>query len=1604
MRAPHAILTATLLGICSGLVSMPGQALNLATSPMFTGTSVPPLVMLDISKDQQLFKKAYNDYSDLDGDGTPETTYKHAIDYYGYFDPYKCYTYSTTNNRFEPSSVSNTKKCSSKWSGNFLNWASMTRMDTVRKLLYGGTRSTDSSTDTVLERAYLPTDAHAFAKFYDGSGGAAISEVTPFTTTVTTPPNANSTSSVSVGTGDKTFSVTLSGVSIGDQIRVTKTTDSGVWMIGGVTSTGSGSITINVPDNSYAGSGSHNSWKVENISATGISVCNLTEGSTSGANRYSQTNTNPPMMRVAKGNFMLWSANERWQCYWSGEKSNLQSGFTGGFRSNGNRAGLSGLAASAENPSQSGHGLGSGSDTGEYYVRAQVCKSTLLGTEKCKAYPGGNYKPIGLLQYYGDSDLLKFGLMTGSYAKNISGGVLRKNVSSFSNEVNAGSSGTFVSGANGIVQNMDKLRIYGYDYDDGYYGSSSGDSCTYQQTGFVLSGGSEAQGQPANQGNCTSWGNPMSEVYYESLRYLAGQSATSAYTYTSSGSKDAALGLTLASWTDPISSANYCAPLNVVLFNASVSTDDNDLASTSLSSINSASTAAALTDTVGGGESVNGNSWFVGRNGSDNNEFCTAKTVSGLGSAAGLCPEGPTGLGSYLMAGLAHHARVNKIRTDLSVPADDEESLKVSTYGVQVATNVPKIEVTVNGNKVTILPAYRLSYGLGGGGALVDFKIVSQTATSGRFYLNWEDSEMGGDYDQDMWGILSYTVSGNTITVTTDAISRSTAHGQGFGYIISGTTKDGPHFHSGIYDFDFTDPTNVTVSPSGYTNASGGCDDCTFDDPATSVTYTVNANSGNSLKDPLWYAAKWGGFSESTGGNNLPDQTSEWDAKLTDGTPGSDGQPDNYFFASNPLGLEQALDRTFTSILQKAAASAVATSSVSLKTDSRVYQATFNANDWSGQIFSYTINSAGVIAGSPEWNSALKLATQVGSSTDTRAIITYGLQHNRGMPFTWTAINGQTDTTQRDLLNLNIGGTYDGRGADRVGYLRGQSQHEGQAASTFRRRAISKLGDIVNSNPIYVGPPSAGFSDVDYPGYASFATAHATRTPVVYVGANDGMLHAINVKVGAANVGKEMLAYVPSPVYANLSALTAQNYSHRYYVDGSPMVADAKVGNDWQTVLVSGLASGGKGYFALDVTDPDNDFSEANAEDLVMWEFTSNHDADLGYTYNVPARGAGTGQSRQIARMNNDKWAVIVGNGYNSTAGKAALFILFLDGGNNGSWTSGTDYIKRVAESSLGDNGLSTPTPVDTNGDGKADIIYAGDLKGNLWKFDVSSSDPGDWSVALSGNPLFVAKDGSNVRQPIVSPPEVTRHKEGGMLVLFGTGKYMENDDNNSAEPEFTQDQTYYGVWDRNGVSFNGTAVSGESIAGRSWLLAQSIANEYTAGTTVNGKVLEVGARVPSTNSMAWCASAATAACESGGTPTAYLGWRMDLPTQGERVMGTGYLINGLIFFNTYIPSNTPCAHGGDGWLMALDYNSGGLPSIQTFDTNNNGAIDVNQDMPVAGIKAGAAIGGATFVKLDRTSNKGVAILNKMGGEAVAPLVNFGPGSAGRITWHELVD
>jgi len=1546
-------------------LSQPVQALNLPDVPLFTASGAPPIVMLNVSRDHQLFYKAYNDFSDLDSDGTWETTYKHSINYYGYFDYTKCYTYDNSNGRFSPASVTSTKKCSGQWSGNFLNWISMSRADIMRKVLYGGLRSTDVNGTTVLERAHLPTDAHSWAKYYKSDGSAdmpAISELTPFSEV--TASTASLVLSSNDTTTSKEYTLSTGFAKVGDQVSLVgggRTYYAVVSTCNSVDAAGTCNTSKFTLDFGVSTTLVAATYTVTNLTRTGITFCNTTFDT---ANQ-SQTTTQPPLIRAARGNYALWAANEKSQCSWYSEYNNSQSSF-GGVRSNGNRYGtgagvLSGIPASAENPSTT-VGLTDNGAGPNFTARVQVCVSSLLGTESCKLYPNGNYKPVGLLQKYGEASTnggkpsIYFGLVTGSYAKNISGGVLRKNAEvALSNgtdatqdEVNP-STGVF-TGANGILKTLNALKIYGWSYSDRSYVNS--DSCNYQQIGIVSSGGSNAQGYPATEGNCSSWGNPMSEMYVESLRYLAGLSEVSAFAYTHSGSKDSAVGLsapvTGSARHDPVTSQNYCSPLNILAINASVSSYDTD----QIDAAFTFDTLSTYTNAVGTGEGIT--TAYVGRSGATYDGLCTLKSVGALASVNGICPEAPSLEGGYGIAGAAYYAHTHRIRSTPAIGDQDQTSYKVTTYGVALATNVPRIEVTVGNNPVVIQPAYRLdrsdvATGRFGTGTIVDFKQVDKTATSGKYYINWEDSNQGGDYDQDVIGLLSYTISGNQITVTTQVIAASTGSPQGFGFVISGTSKDGPHFYSGIYNFTYTDSQNITVTGSDVAtkiNTSGGCNSCADQSARTarSSVFQATGATGTSLKDPLYYAAKWGGFKDSDG-NALPNMQSEWDSKRVDGSAGSDGQPDNFFYVTNPGALEQSLSAAFEAIVNASAASAVATNSSSLQSGSKIYQAVFNPKSWEGDLRAFPIGTDGSI-GTMTWSAAAQLP-----AADSRRIITVNGDTRTGVPFRWASLS----TTQQSAIQ---GSDTASVGQNRLNYLRGDAGNEGTGSAQFRQRLTSKLGDIVDSNPLYVGVPSGQYSSQYLylpaylnPSYYGWRGARTTRTPMVYVGGNDGMLHAFN-----ANTGVEQLAFVPSEVYTNLGGLSSQAYktSHKFFVDGSPQAADVQYGTGWKSVLVGGMRQGGKGLYGLDITDP-SAFSESNASSLVLWEFkgTDDTDGDMGYVFAQPL----------ITKLANNKWAAIVGNGYNSTNQKAALFILFIERSGS-TWTGN---FKKIVVDSTGSNGLAGVTGFDANADGVPETLYAGDLKGNMWRFDVSSSNPNLWSASLLGAACTTtaATCPAAGKQPITTPPEVTRHplNVDTPLVYFGTGKYLEIADISS-----TQVQSMYGIWDR-----------GAQVP-RSDLLVQTISN-VSAGRTVTDLTIDWGAKK---------------------------GWVEDLPTTGERVTGAPFIISGVLFYNTLIPSSSPCEFGGSGYLMAVDYANGGLLSWAVFDTNGDNQF-TTADTPLAGVSTGLAPGGTRVILPGGESTRGAAVSNPTDlthstdqKPQSTPLDLRGAGGS-RISWRELI-
>jgi type IV pilus assembly protein PilY1 len=593
--------------------------------------------------------------------------------------------------------------------------------------------------------------------------------------------------------------------------------------------------------------------------------------------------------------------------------------------------------------------------------------------------------------------------------------------------------------------------------------------------------------------------------------------------------------------------------------------------------------------------------------------------------------------------------------------------------------------------------------------------------------------------------------------------------------------------------------------------------------------------------------------------------------------------------ARTPKEIATKLKEVLLDVSTKpSSASAAAVSGASIRPGSQAFQAQFVPKGWTGDVLAYKVSyekdSLGSLSEKPEWQ-----ASKTTFDPTTREIFTQ--LAGRGVPFQYSPMFAL------DPTRLNVLGANQTAQESMINFIRGDRSNEGTAVGQFRVRE-SVLGDIVNSAPLFVGRPGFPY-DNSFPdkNYATFSKAKSTRTPAVYVGANDGMLHAFN-----ANDGKELFAFVPNGVLGNLPVLASQSYeqNHRFFVDGSPNMGDVYINGAWRTVVVGGLNKGGQSIYALDVTNP----SGFSASD-VLWEFTDN---DLGYTYGQPS----------IVKLHNGSWGAVFSNGYNSSendgtrgSGKAMLFIVDLSDGT---------IIRKIDTASgtqATPNGLATPTVIDFDRDYVADYVYAGDLNGNMWKFDLRDPNEDNWNVAyLSGStprPLYVARDSASALQPITTAAAVARGPNGaGMLVLFGTGKFLEFSDRTS-----TTTQSFYGIYDPN-------AGPSDPLTGRASLGKQENLEEIDVDVDGGGTAQ---VRVTTAN--------------NAGTR----GWYMDLLDEdgqrmGERVNSDVVYRDDRIIFTTVIPSSDLCTAGGDSWIMELNPLTGGRLKISPIDVNRDGKID----------------------------------------------------------------
>lgn len=667
-----------------------------------------------------------------------------------------------------------------------------------------------------------------------------------------------------------------------------------------------------------------------------------------------------------------------------------------------------------------------------------------------------------------------------------------------------------------------------------------------------------------------------------------------------------------------------------------------------------------------------------------------------------------------------------------------------------------------------------------------------------------------------------------------------------------------------------------------------------------------------------------------------------------------------YFTANDTAQLLQAL-QSITADIQAISTSntSVAIDASSLGVNTGYFQTTYTPGKWIGNLTKRSIDRNGN-PGNLLWDAATTISTM---TPQQRFIMTYNPDTKQPVQFN---LISNLSTQQQNDLNTAPDGSNDGLGQQRINYLLGDRSLEG---TQFRKRE-SFLGDIVDSNPVYVGSPGSGWPDIaPFPtgtaAYSSYVKNFTNRREMVYVSNNNpGSLQAYDTNTGAL-LGE----YIPNALFSTtaqygLHYLTDPAYIHRFYADGSIAVQDAYTAvtsggsQSWNTILVSGLNAGGKGYYALNINSPQN-FIDKNLQNLFMWEFSDNDNANMGYSFGKPV----------IGMMNNGRFAVIVPNGFNNSGSQTAVaYILFMDGGLKKTWSLGTDYLAfdtKVGTASL-NNGASSITAIDLDGNGTIDRIYMGDILGNVWVIDVSSTSSTNWKFAYGNatTPLALFSAGKPItgNMQIVKNPKVSDSTSNypNVLVMFGTGQLLTLNDKTD-----TSLQNFFTVWD-----------SGKPSLTSSNLLKQN----YILSNTQD-RILDSQA-VPYT------------------TTTPKYGCYIDLLQSGERVITEPLVFGKTVLFTSIIPT-TPqlCISEGSSWLYALNIDNCGQTQVPIIDINNDSKVDktdVINNSPVS------AIAFDKTMLLQPIYRSGYLIIPDTSGGLNTIRISADYDKTGRISWGDL--
>lgn len=595
---------------------------------------------------------------------------------------------------------------------------------------------------------------------------------------------------------------------------------------------------------------------------------------------------------------------------------------------------------------------------------------------------------------------------------------------------------------------------------------------------------------------------------------------------------------------------------------------------------------------------------------------------------------------------------------------------------------------------------------------------------------------------------------------------------------------------------------------------------------------------------------------------------------------------------------------------------------ISAATSTRKYEVKFSSEKWNGDITAIDLNASGT-KDKVAWSAAGKMPPYA-----SRNIFTYNkdVTNNKGIEFTWANLTNSMRTT----LYGDIAG-----GEDLVKYLRGDRSKED---GVFRLRA-SVLGDVVNSAPIFVKDQVDNqywFLTAEEPKktYWRFQAAKKLREAQLFVGANDGMLHVFN-----DNKGEETFAFIPDSILGKVKKLADINYSHEYFVDGPLVEADIydTTNNKWRNIVFGGTGAGAKSLFAINVPVPayaltamtpptalTPEQSAPGAQDILWSISNSTSDFDeLGYVIHKPEHGV----------MKDDQWVMIVGNGYESASGKAQLFIINALTG---------ELIKKI------DTGIGSKTKL--NGLGGVKLVrnkqmqivsaYAGDLMGNLWKFDLSSKTPNEWQVAFgttngARNPLYKTA----VAEPITAAPAYIQHPSGGIMLLFGSGKAHDIGDDG-----VTAQRALYGVWDKVPVDTASTTES-DRIVDQSTIIAQALTSSALTDTTGTFYGLIV-------------------------TPVDYAnnrGWRIPLTIDlGQRLVDEAEMTEEMVFMQTMAPSvaSSGCSPATikrygfliDPFMKKIEeakFDTNGDNLFNSSDKNTASVVDLGDSLAVPVMKGG---------------------------------------------------